>query len=65
MPKLRKRGRRKSLVGWIYTPDSYCFRNIDAWGGYVPAYQCCLLKRKRDGGKFAMRKVRITLTEIK
>ena len=57
--------KKKSLVGYIYTPDSYCFRNVDACGGYVPAYECCLLKRKKDSGKWATRKVRITIEEIK
>ena len=61
MPKVK---RKKVLCGWIYTPDSYAFRNIDAWGGYVPAYQCCLLKYKRDMGKFASRKVRIIIQEL-
>jgi len=55
---------KKVLVGYIYTPDGYCFVNIDSWGGYVPAYQTCLLKRKKDAGKFAVKKVRMTIEEI-
>jgi hypothetical protein len=56
--------KKKSLVGWIYSNDEFEFSNIDAWGGYIPALQICILKNKKSLGKFKGSKVRITIEEL-
>jgi len=60
---LKAKGKKKSLVGWVYGDEDYQFSNIDAYG-YLPALNLVVLKRKSDLGKFEGKKVRITIEEL-
>ena len=51
------------IIGWIYN-DKIKFENIAGHGDYVEGAMICVLKRKKDLGKYKGKKVKITIEEI-